>query len=211
MLVHADSGLVQRHPVLGVLLGGVGTLLFGVLAMLSYNDAVRLGAQLEPRPFSLATRAPLPTGTQWVRLVDGTWDCGQARQQLRGWPHRWFLDEVKWTQVPVTSPSGTWLVVVKLDGAASCEAAAGRPVTGILLSAATPLWDRSVARELRAALGREPDLVLLAGEDPGSSGFRCLAMLCLTGLSGVLAASSWRGWRAVRSELPHPGAQLTTA
>lgn len=182
-----------------------------MLALLSYNDAVRLGAQLEPRPFSLAAQAPLPTGTQWVRLVDGTWDCPHAMRQLRGWPHRWLLEKVKWTQVPVTSPSGTRLVVVKLDGAASCEAAAGRPVTGILLPAATPLWDRSVARELRAALGREPDLVLLVGEDPGSSGFRCLAMLCLTGLSAILAASSWRGWREVRSEVRVPGAHLTTA
>ena len=183
MLVHVDTGLVQRHPVWACCWGGSAHSFSGCWPLLSYNDAVRLGAQLEPRPFSLATQATLPTGTQWVRLVDGTWDCRRAMQQLRGWPHRWFLEKVKWTQVPVTSPSGRWLVVVKLDGAASCEESAGRPVTGILLPAATPLWDRSVATELRAALGREPDLVLLAGEDPGSSGFRCLAMLCLAGLS----------------------------
>lgn len=211
MQVHVDTGLVQRHPVLGVLLGGAGTLLFGVLAMLSYSDAVRLGAQLEPRPFSLAADAPVPTGAQWVRLIDGRWDCRHATRQLRGWPHRWFLEKIKWTQVPVTNPSGSRLMVVKLDGAAVCEESASRSVTGILLPSAAPLWDRSVARDLRTALGREPDFVLLAGEDPGSSGFRCLAMLCLAGLSAVLAASSWRTWRGVRDELRVPGAQLTTA
>ena len=98
-------------------------------------------------------------------------------------------------------------MVVKLDGAAPCEESAGRPMTGILLPAATPLWDRSVARELRAALGREPDLVLLAGEDPGSSGFRCLAMLCLAGPLGgacrlVVARLASRAERGAESQVP---------
>lgn len=183
----------DRRAIAGTVLGLLGTVTFGWLALAFFDETARLGAPAGPLPFTLGSQAPATPA--WVAFSGGRWDCARAVQARRSLPQAWVLGRVASTQVPVEGPSGAPTLVVKLEGAQECAAVAGTTVVGVLVSGPGRLWDRTVDRSPRTPDGRRPDLVLQAGEGPTALCWRCLSMLALTGFSACLLASSWRAWR----------------
>ncbi|MGV8041732.1 MAG: hypothetical protein AB2L07_17280 [Thermoanaerobaculaceae bacterium] len=198
------ESVTDRRAIAGTVLGLLGTVAFGWLGLALFDETARLGASAGPLPFVLGSQ--VPATSRWVGLSGGRWDCARAVQAPRSLPQAWLLGRVASTQVPVEGPPGAPTLVVKLDGAQECPAVAGTTVVGVLVPRPSWLWDRSVHRSLLMPDGRQPDLVLLAGEGPTALCSRCLGMLALTGVSTCLLVSSWRAWRRPARLRQTPGA-----
>lgn len=183
----------RSRALIGVIVGAVGTVVFGWVGLASFDETARLGAMAGPVPFVLGSSTP-PASASWASLRGGEWDCLRARQVPRSRLYAWLLGHVESTQVPIVGPPGSPSLVLKLDGDQDCAALAGTTVFGVLVPRSGWVWSRQVAHTQVANGLAAPDLVFLAGETPAALCCQCLGLLVLGGLSACLLGSSWRAW-----------------
>lgn len=203
MYVHVDPELLERKPWIGVLIGLVGVVVFGLMFGAFRGERRRLSSQQAPEEVTPATAALTDARPRrWVRLSGGRWDCARSLVERRRVPERWLFGDVEAVYVPVVDERGHRVLVLKFDKAVECTAISGEPVMGMLVRPGDSIWGGGVPK---AALGFDPAVVVTVGDGPaaarqaewGSLGF----LVAMTAFAGVYL-KKWQAQREAPANRP---------
>jgi hypothetical protein len=171
-MVHIDLATLRRHPIIGVLLGGVTAVLLVHLIVSGWPEVRELLGQKAPDRISLHDAVNLRR-VRWVTLAEGQWHCDQAITMKRQQGiERWLRGPIEATEVPITGATAGEVLVASFDGALKCEARAGSSLTGVIGSteiftsrATLRRWRESGQRVAVLNVGASPifALIMLAG------------------------------------------------
>lgn len=202
MYVHVDPELLERKPWIGVLIGLVGVVFFGLMFHAFYAESRRLGSQTAPEDVTPETaRLSAVVPRRWVRLSGGTWQCGRAIVEKRGLPERLVFGRIGHVYVPIRAADGRVSIVAKFEGEVDCASAAALPVTGMLVRPGDSVWGGGVPRR---QLGVDPDFVLTVGDGPAAArgGMQVGGALLLA--VALFAAYYLKKWQRQREALSRP-------
>lgn len=179
-MVHIDAATLRRHPIIGVILGGVTAILMVHLILSGWPEVRDLLGQKAPERVSVHDAVNLRR-VRWVTLTEGEWHCDQAITMQRSQGiERWLRGPVESTEVPITGATGGETLVASFDGALKCEERAGSPLTGVVGS--TEIFtSRATLRRWREGGSRVA--VLNVGASP------TFALIMLAGLIAIAALS----------------------
>lgn len=202
MYVHIDPEVLNRHPWVGVAIGGAGVLLMGFVVRGFWGEYEKFRGAGQPREVTIESVAVADGETQWVTLREGIWRCELGVETRRGLVEGWLFGPVENTQMPVIDVSGSKLVVVKYDGQVPCGQVADRPVTGVVAREGERVWGSGVSARLKKLPHRPPLLVLHANAGPEEAKRSLLLASAFFALFSAFAAYYLKKWRVRRAARP---------
>jgi hypothetical protein len=167
-MLHIDPATLRRHPWIAVLLGFATAAVIGFLLQSGMSEARLLLAQQAPQAISIDQASSVRT-IRWVRITDGDWHCDRTMTtERRSWIERLVLGPIETTEIPITGSHPGEVVIACFDGAVSCEARAGSPLTGVIgsrviFTSCTPKgrWGASGDRVVVLNVGASPRQALV--------------------------------------------------